>query len=246
MPITTEELIKEACPLIRDHGWAYYFAPTTAARAEKLGLDLLSFYVMGRGGVLGDVEWPVVQSVFAYFKPDLIRDAWTAGKAIIDPRTAGRAYVESCHEYGRLKLAGVDGLDAFCNAAAAVNDAVEVAGLTLYAAARSEPLAEDAPARAMQLVAVLREFRGSAHLVALTASGVSAKEAHYINRPEAMALFGWSEGEEPAVTDEHRRLVKEAEALTDRLVTPAYSVLDEDGRAAMLDGIRAVSAALTS
>lgn len=96
----------------------------------------------------------------------------------------------------------------------------------------------------MQLMAVLREFRGSAHLLAVIASGLAPKKAHYIHRPEAWALFGWSDEDVPEITDEDRQHAADAEALTDRLVTPAYSVLDEPARADLLDGAKAISATL--
>ncbi|MEO7397004.1 MAG: hypothetical protein ABIW84_00415, partial [Ilumatobacteraceae bacterium] len=181
--MTNDELIEAACPIIRDTGWAFYFAPATLARGTELGLDFVQFYVMGRGGVLGDVEANAVWSAFGYFNPTLIAGAWKAGREIVAPRAAGREYMECCANHGREMLSSVENLDAFVAAAEAVNDAADSTGLALYAAISAEPLAADAPARAMQLLTVLREFRGSAHLLALRATGVDSKTAHFISRP---------------------------------------------------------------
>jgi len=248
MTMTAEELVKAVCPKIRDNGWAYYFVPETIARGAKMGIDVLTFYVLGRGGVLGDVDWQVVHSAFGYFNPDLIRDAWNSGREKVSPPDAGRAHLECCHALGRAKLAGVEGLEAFCEAAGAVNDAAKtrLEALSLYSAYAARPLPDDAPARAMQLVSVLREFRGSAHLVAVVASGLTAKQAHYISRPAMMQMFGWSEGDVPEVGDEHRRRAEAAEALTDELVLPAYSVLDGTGGASLLTGMEAIERALAA
>lgn len=41
-------------------GAAFYFHPDTLARGKAAGLDGFRFYILGRGGVLGDVEPAVV------------------------------------------------------------------------------------------------------------------------------------------------------------------------------------------
>jgi hypothetical protein len=243
--LTPEELVAVACPKIRDLGWAYFFAPQTVARGEELGLDVLSFYFLGRGGVLGDVEPAVVTSAFGYFKPSLIEGVWTAAAKIVAPRDAGRAYVECAAVYGRAVLSDVEGLDAFVAAADAVNAAADPVGLALYAAAKAEPLADDAPARAMQLLSLLREFRGSAHLIAVRAVGLDALTAHAITRPGDLGMFGWDESEMPEITAADRAARDEAEELTDRMTLAAYSVLDPAGRQALASGLDAIEAAIT-
>ncbi len=244
--MTPEELVAAACPKINAMGWAFYFVPETGARAEELGLDVFSFYALGRGGVLGDVEPAVVASAFGYFNPTLVATMWNAARAVMAPRDAGRAYMECCAAFGRSRFGHLDGLDAFCAAAGAVNDAADPVALALYAGIAAEPLADDLPARAMQLVTVLREFRGGVHLVALRASGLDAKTAHHIHRPDDGAMFGWSEEDAPTITDADRALWTEAEKLTDRLVLPAYSVLDDAGRLALLAGLEAMEKALAA
>ncbi|MGI9594675.1 MAG: helix-turn-helix domain-containing protein, partial [Acidimicrobiales bacterium] len=48
-------------------GAAFYVNPDTLARGKELGLDGFRFYVLGRGGVMGDVPAKVVESAFGYF-----------------------------------------------------------------------------------------------------------------------------------------------------------------------------------
>ena len=245
--LTTEELIATVCPKIRDLGWAHYSTPETTAVGEALGLDMFSLYFLGRGGVLGDVEPLVVSSAFGYFNPTLVAQMWNSGREIVAPRVAGRAYVAAAAELGRAKFAGIDGLEAFVAAADAVNDAADPVGLALYSAAKAEPFVDDAPGRAMQLLAVLREFRGSTHLVALRATGLDDKTAQFVKRPQDAAMFGWNDPADfPVVTDEDRAKWEAAEALTDQLVTPAYSVLDDAGRVALAEGVDAIEAILTA
>ena len=242
--MSPEELVAAACPSIGTLGWSFYFTPETAARAERLGLDGARLYFLGRGGVLGDVEAPVVASAFGYFKPELVAHMWGSGREVLAPREAGRAFFEACADHGRQRFSHLDDLDAFCTAAEAVNAAADPTGLALYAGIRAEPLAEDPAGRAMQLVAVLRELRGSAHLLAVRAVGLDAKTAHWISRPDDIAMFGWSEAEAPVVTDDDRAAMVEAEALTDRLVTPAYAALDGSGQEALLGGLAGMEDAL--
>jgi hypothetical protein len=224
----------------------FYFVEPTITRAQELGLGTFRFYILGRGGVLGDVDASVIVSAFGYFAPGLIRTQWDKARAIMDPRTAGREHFASCAAFGREKLSGLDNLSAFCDALEAVNDAADPAGLALYAGIRAEPLAADPPARAMQLVTVLREFRGSAHLVAVLAQLLEPRIAHYIRRPDFFGAFGYDDEEVPEVTDEHRRQLAAADDLTNRMVARAYSVLDTRQAAVVVDGLEAMEKALAS
>ncbi len=233
-----------ACPVIGDTGWAYYFTPETGARGKELGLDLFRFYILGRGGVLGDVEAEVVISAFGYFKPALIEKMWNSARQRMAPRDAAREHFACGAELGRSRLGGVEGLEEYCRAADAVNEAADYVGLSLYAGFRGEPLAEDLPARAMQLTAVLREFRGSAHLLAVRASGLDAKTAHHISRPGDAEMFGWNADDAPTIGAAEREAMAAAHALTDALVRPAYAVLDPAGAEALAGGAERIAAAL--
>jgi hypothetical protein len=244
----TLELVRTACPKMGGNWWLFYFSPVAERRAAELGFDIFTFYFIGRGGPLGDVEWPAVHSAFGYFNPAVIKDAWERGREKVAPRDAGRAFLGCGAEFGREKLGDVEDLAEFCAAADAVNEAARgrAEGLALYAAASAEPLADDPPARAMQLVSILREYRGSAHLLAVVASGLRPIEAHYIARPEMFGLFGWSESDTPDVGDEHRQRLADAGEMTDRMVAPAFGVLDGAGAKALTTGMDAIEAALGS
>jgi hypothetical protein len=244
--MTPQELVAAASPKIGAIGPTFYFVPETAAQGEKLGLDVFEFYFLGRGGVLGDVEARVVTSAFGYFKPKLVEAMWNAGRTKISPRDAGRVYLECCREWGRARFSHIEGLGEYCEAAAAVNAAADPIGLALYAGISAEPLEYDLPGRAMQLTTVLRELRGSAHLLAVLACGVPPVVAHYVRRPDFFGIFGWSDRDVPVVTAEDHAALDAADELTDRLVLPAYSVLDDAGAAALLSGLAAMEAALAT
>lgn len=236
------DLVQEACPKIGSLGSAFYFDPDTVAKGKELGLDGFRFYFLGRGGVLGDVEPMVIQSAFGYFAPPLIAKIWNSARERMNPREAARAYLDAAHAYGRKTFGSIDGLDAYCEAAETINGATNPAGLALYAGLASEPLPDDAPARAMHLTATLREYRGSVHLLALRANGVDDSVAHAIKRPDDVPTFGWENP--PAITPADRAAYNKAEALTDEMVLGAYSAVDEAGASALLAGLEAMEKAV--
>ncbi|MBU3703508.1 MAG: hypothetical protein FGM42_03945 [Ilumatobacteraceae bacterium] len=234
------QFLAAACPLVGDTGYRFYFTAETRAVGEKLGLNGMEFYVIGRGGPLGDCDGAALAANFGYFNPAVIGGAWESAKTKCTPRAAGRAHLECSAEFGRSKFASIPNLAAFVAAADAVNAAADPDGLGLYAAMKCEPLVSDVPGRAMQLATVLREFRGSAHLAAIRAAGLTSKVAHFIKRPNDAKMFGWSEDDVAKVTDAQRAQWDTAEKLTDDMVAPAYGVLDAAGREAFLAGITAM------
>lgn len=240
--MVAQELIAATSPIIGKAGAAFYFHADTLARGKELKLDGFRFYMLGRGGVLGDVESDVVASAFGYFSRPLVARIWNTAKERLAPREAARAYLACCAHLGRSALATVDGLGAFCQAAEAIIAATNPAGLSLYAGVAAEPRVDDLPGRALQLVAVLRELRGSVHLLAVVASGLAPEVAHAIKRPNDVATFGWDPA--PVWGEAERAKLNAAEALTDRLLLGAYNSLDAAASTAFLAGAQAIGAAL--
>ncbi|MEM7275299.1 MAG: hypothetical protein AAF547_19640 [Actinomycetota bacterium] len=239
----TAEVVSAVAEPMGAAGAAFYFNPDTLAAGKELGLDGFRFYFLGRGGVLGDVSAPVVRSAFGYFSEPLVDKIWNSAKERVAPMDAATAYLACNAAVGRAALADVAGLDAYCEAAGAVVAGAHPAGLTLFAGIAAMPVPEDAPARAIHLTAVLRELRGSVHLMAIAATGLGNTEAHVIRRPDDVQTFGYEET--PIVTDADRALLVEADALTNRMMAKHYGVLDEAGGKAIVDGAAAIHAALT-
>jgi hypothetical protein len=242
--MNNKELLDAVCPTIGALGAAFYFIPETAALGKELGLGGMEFYVQGRGGQLGDTDGHAVAAAFGYFSPALIKSVWDAACAKCAPRKAGAAHLEAAANLGRAKLANIPNLDAFVAAMDKVNNAANPEGLGLYAAIRTETLASDAAGRAMQLIAVLREFRGSAHLVALRAVGIDGKVAHAFKRPDMWKQFGYAEDDMPVIDDAVKAKMAQAETLTDSICESAYVVLSDAERTALVAGLDAAKAAL--
>lgn len=241
--MSPEEVAEATAASVGSLGAVYYFHPDTIAHGkEQLGLDGMRFYLIGRAGVLGDVEAPVVTSAFGYFAPAVIEKLWNSSKEKVAPRDAARAALECNANIGRAALGDVAGLDAFCDAAEQVITDVSPAGLALYAGVAAEPLPDDLPGRAMQLIVCHRELRGSAHLAAVIASGVHPSVAHAIRRPNDIATFGWPE--DIAVTDADRANLEAADATTDAMAASHYASLTDAQRAAFAAGIDNIASAL--
>ncbi len=242
--MTPTELLAQASPIIGDVGGHFMLHPTTAEFAKDNGFDnLYVFYGRGRGGVLGEVDADVVCSAFGFFNPSLIRGVWESGVEILGARETGALFSEAAARFGRRFLTGIRGLDEFIAAATKVIDAADVWAMPLFAGWRAEPRADDAPAHAYQLMNVLREMRGGAHLIACVTKGLLGPVPVLINGgPEVASLFGWT-GDLPDVED-RRSDWDRAEALTTELVTPAWSVLDAEEGRSMLEVLNAAQAAI--
>jgi hypothetical protein len=169
-----------------------------------------------------------VASTFGFFAPSLISVMWDRGIPTMPARDAGHFFAGQCFAWGRKHFDGlsVDDLATLADLGDKIIDAADGTGLTLFAAWRTEPRPSDPPARAMLTLNVLRELRGSAHLVAVLATGLSPRDAVLLHGGSVQGRqFGW--GDDLEVPDHLRGLMSAAESLTDRLVTPAYSVLSD-------------------
>ncbi len=238
------EVIRAVAAPTGDIGASFYFRPETVARAKHLGLDGFRFYFLGRGGVLGDVEASVVRSAFGYFHPDIVDRMWSSAAAVLPPRVAAREYLACAHEHGRRTFTDVPGLDAYVDAASTVIANVEGVSMPLFAGVRAEPVPGDAPAAAMHQAMVLREMRGSAHLLALTAVGLASHVAHAIRRPNDIELFGWKD-DPPMPGDVDRATWERAESITDDVVLPGFAALTAEQADALVAGTAALHAALS-
>jgi hypothetical protein len=209
-------------------GAKFMLIPETNDIGAELGFaHPFAFYTAGRGGVLGDVDADVIISAFGFFAPGLIRKFWDSSKSVMSPRQAGSAFAGAAQSWGRKHLRGVDGLERLCELGEKVIDAADSSALALFAGWRSEPLATDAPARAYQILHVLREHRGSAHIVAVLASGLTPFQAHFGKLGEpGLKNFGWRDwrSELLDIAGMETRLAQ-AETLTTELITPAFAVL---------------------
>ena len=213
-------------------GGMWMLAPEVLAPCREVGYpNGYAYYVTGRGGVLGDVDADVVASAFGFFAPSLVRKMWEVGVVVEGARACARRYGDACAQYGRTRTEGYAGIERLATLAEQVAMNADATGLALFAGWRAEPLPADAPGRACFLLHVLRELRGSVHVLAVAASGLGPRDAVLATGgPDHAKQFGWPEPYpvlEPGAKDA-------SEALTDRVLTSLYGAVLTDDEAAEL------------
>ncbi len=168
---------RTAGPIV-DVGGAFMLDPATTAIGEAFGLDFGEFYGFGRGSVLGDVDADVVAASFVFFNPVVVRVIWEAARAKREPAAAVAAYADACDAWGRSHLAGAAGLEELAELLQRVIASASPIGAPVFAGWRAVPLSDDAPARVMRQLHVLRELRGGLHGVAGAGGGPDAAGCH--------------------------------------------------------------------
>ncbi|WP_319429207.1 SCO6745 family protein [Mycobacterium sp. RTGN5] len=197
--------------------------PDTFEKSLAAGYpDPFAAYFAGRGGVLGDATGTTVTAVFAVFEPNLARACWETGVAVHDASESCRLYWDQLANFARTYLSGTQGLDRIATLGEKVIAEAPEPGLPLYAGWRAMPLADDACARALQVMFVLRELRAAVHFNALTISGMSPVEAHILNHGTDYAAFmGW----QPPFVDAAGKqdVYDEVEELTNRRMAQIFA-----------------------
>jgi len=98
------ETAKAIAKPIGDLGGAFMLDGATYARGAELGFSGIDFYVLGRGGVLGDTTPDVVSSAFFFWNPDQVRTQWELARKVMEPAAAAVEWVNLCHDYGDTHL----------------------------------------------------------------------------------------------------------------------------------------------
>lgn len=243
--MTPEATARATAQAIGDLGGGYMLDGATYAKGAELGFSGVDFYVLGRGGVLGDTTAEVVAAAFIFWNPDQVATQWELGRKAMAPGAAAREWVEVCHAYGEANLPDLDGLERLGDLCLKVTEAASPACAPLFAGWRAvhEVPGPDRPkARVQHLLNALRELRGGLHGGAVLASGLSPVDAVAFRAPGMSPVFGWDPEALPdATTVEERWRI--AEAGTDAAMGRVLSVLDEAERAELSELANALHAA---
>jgi hypothetical protein len=215
-------------------------------------------YFASRSAPMGAVMAEVVIATFFNFHHGLVRsvipEAWTL--ATPDAVLAARLEVVDA---GLRRILGDEALRSaeLAEAAALARRAAEAAcerpeGRPLFAGHASLPWPDDAHLVLWHAQTLLREFRGDAHIAALTAQGLSGLEAlvchaasgdvptETLRTSRSYSPEEWAAGVAGLVTrgivhadgtftDEGRRARDEVERVTDERSVVAYAAIGEDG-----------------
>ena len=212
----------------------------TYKRGADLGFAGLDFYVVGRGGVLGDVDADVVAAAFAFLAPGHVRAQWEAGRAVLSPPEAAAEFAACCHAWAEAHVP--DDLDAarLAELAGTVVASANPACAPVFAAWRTLPVPATPKAAAIHQMNALRELRNGLHAAAVIAAGLSPLEALSIRTPHMAPLFGWAE---LAEVSDVSATWDGAEEATDRAMARAFEVLDESERDELVELVNALHAA---
>ncbi|MGW0806820.1 SCO6745 family protein [Nonomuraea sp. NPDC002799] len=232
-PRTTAAQVKAP---IGQFGGGFMISREAKAVCEEYSLGAREFYFRGRCGVLGECDADVVDSVAVFFPPEHVEASWNGGRKIAVER-AVELYAEVCRAWGRRKLGGYEGCARIAELLEPVVARAPSAGAPLFAGWRAVPLPDDAPARAVQLMHVVRELRGGLHANAVIAAGLSPLEATLATGHDATP-FGQTTGEmiakfftwpEPYTTPGPEVVARRAvvEEVTDDLMATVFSALDD-------------------
>lgn len=237
------DFVRAACPIVHRLGGAWFFAEEVARVGAQAGItDRFALYAAGRGGVLGDADPAVIATAFAFFPPPLVLARYAKAVAVHPPRECARIYARGLAAWGETVFAGIPDIGRLAELARHVADGVRPMGLPLFAGWRAEPVPDQPAAAAALAVQVLRELRGDLHIHAVTAHALSPLEAILGgDGPTRARQLHYPEPFPPGEQYADRR--RAAEDLTDRLVAPAYAVLDGRERAEFLHLLQAARSA---
>lgn len=219
-------------------GGKFMISRETKALCEQTGLGPREMYFRGRCGVMGEVDADVVTSVAVFFPHQHVKDSWEGGRRLPADK-AVEMYAEACQAWGRRNLGDREGIARIAELLEPVVENASSLGAPLFAGWRAVPLPKgDAPARAAQLMHLVRELRGGLHATAVLAEGLHPLDATLAADHTGTPLSDVATGEmvarfftwpEPYATPgqdviERRRRVEDR---TDDLMIPALSALNE-------------------
>jgi hypothetical protein len=217
------DAVRSAGAAVGDAVGNFMLHPQTMQRSLEAGFpDPFAAYFAGRGGVLGDASADTINTVFFVFEPNMLRSCWNKGVAVMSAAAAAAWYWDETAKFGRQHLSASDGIDRVASLGERAAVAAGDTNLPLFEGWRAMPLADDAPARALQIMFVLRELRAGLHFNALTVAGIGPVEAHMLNKgPSSAAFMGW---QEPYADGAGKReLFVEAETATNRRMADIYA-----------------------
>ncbi|MCP5025877.1 MAG: hypothetical protein GY929_06290 [Actinomycetia bacterium] len=234
--MTPEEAVAATKDQMGALGAGYMLDKPTRDLGKENGYRAMELYFAGRGGVLGECDADVVKAAFGWFDADMCRSNWDAGCAIAGPKKAAELYNQAMADWGADKLAGVDGVGRFAELGEKMVADLRSDGLPLFAGWRAMPRSSDPAPHAYQVAALLRELRGSYHIVAAVAQGLGDVETMMANPGQGQAraeVFG-HQAPYPD-SDADRAAFAGAEEATDMLMTRPWSALSDAERDEMVE-----------
>lgn len=210
------------------------------ARAGELGLADYEFYVLGRGGAMGEVKADVIASALSFFEPGWVRNYYAAGIKKMSLSDAALTWNARVAEWGETGLSADLPLERLCGLLGRVFEAAPLAVAPIFAGWRTMPEPATLPALAMHRLYGLRELRGALHAGAVRAAGLTPLQALLVRTPLLAPGWGWPEPypDVSGLTDAWLA----AEAGTNRAVASVFECLTAAEVSQLADDVEAVVA----
>lgn len=229
-PSRRADAARLAAPFVQRLGESFMLQERTRAAGRRLGYAGWPFYFAGRGGVLGPAHPDVITAAMAFLPAEFVTAQWTAALAVGPIEPAVDAYLAQCHRWGRETLSGLPDLERLGDLAQRVIARAPRAGRSLFAGWAALPLPDDPVERAAQLLQVLREHRGAAHVLAVLGTGLDPLTAVLTDPASGAGVARYFRWPEPYPTPDatQRSAWQAAEARTNAMVGADLEVLDDD------------------
>jgi hypothetical protein len=240
------ELETEISAPIQKIGMSFYFEPGTAEIGKQSGLNIVEFYGMGRGGVLGDVETKDVAEAFWFFHDDAIEGFYGSAKVKIEPIAAAKAHLEAAYAHADERFGAIPEATVrqFADASRKAIDAVPAGQYALFDGYRQFPVPASPVHAAYLSTILLRELRGGVHIEATRQAGIAPNEACFVSSEFIFKLHGYGDADLPEDGAELRERMTKAEEMTDATMAGFLEVLSDAERDSMAAGVAAMSDAL--
>jgi hypothetical protein len=208
----------------------------TADYGVSLGLRTgEEYWIVGRGGALGDVDYEIAAAAIAFVAPESVRAAWEHLPSGMTPGQVAETYAARCTGWGTDALAVFEParMERLDRLGRRVADGASPALGVLFAAWRAVAPPDDVGGRATLTMQVLREMRGAAHIIAIQACGLTPVEAILASpAPAPRSGAPWAEhlGWPGPFRDpeEIRGARREAERMTTEIIAAHLAVLAPD------------------
>lgn len=245
--MNSTELAQAVATPLGTVGMSFYFDGGTVERGKAIDLDVVSFYALGRGGVLRGKSPDEIGNIFFFFRDGAIASMVRHGLKTQTLDVAAPAHLLAAdgfahRTFGALPL---DTLRAFNAAAAQLVASAPHSRWPIFDGYREAGVTGDVIADAYRYSMMLRELRGGVHTDAVIDAGLTAAEACATDQGGVFfALHGFQDEDRPDITDELLERRAAAEADTTLRMAELMEVLSDAQREALHDGAVAMHAAL--
>ncbi len=219
---------------ISDLGARFMLDGLAYKRGAELGLPSgMGTYVLGRLGVMGDIDLDTAVDAAFFWNPETIAANWSTDGSAVTPSVAAPLYGQVCVERGREYLSGFEGAARLAELLERVVDSADDTDADLFAGWRDLDRPTDPEGQAYLLTQVARELRFCRHVAVVKGAGVNPLALVLTKGGEANAtLFGWTDLSCGPVDPEIHESI---EAATDHAAAADLACLTDDERAELAE-----------